>query len=197
MTSSAIESLPLQTERLRLRLCGAADAQALFALHSAPETMRYWNSPAWTSIEQAHETIKHDADAFRRGESLSLGLETLDDAQLIGRCMLFNISTTHRRAELGYALVASAWGKGYMGEALRKLVGYGFTHLDLHRIEAEIDPRNAASRKTLERLGFQHEGLLRERWVVNGETSDGAVYGLLRPDWHGLQTASLPESPRA
>lgn len=155
----------------------------LFAIHSDPKVMRYWNSPAWTAIGQARETIERDADAFRKGEALSLGIETLGNAQLIGHCMLFNISATHRRAELGYALAPLAWGKGYMGEALQELVAYGFAQLNLHRIEAEIDPLNAASRKTLERLGFRHEGLLRERWIVNGKSSDGAVYGLLRPDW--------------
>ena len=55
--------------------------------------------------------------------------------------------------------------------------------LALNRVEADIDPRNAASANTLERLGFQNEGLLRERWVVDGEVSDSGIYGLLRLDW--------------
>jgi RimJ/RimL family protein N-acetyltransferase len=49
-----------------------------------------------------------------------------------------------------------------------------------------VDPRNAASIRTLERLGFQREGYLRERWQVNGETQDALFYGLLRPDWEAL-----------
>ena len=60
---------------------------------------------------------------------------------------------------------------------------YAFEVLDLHRIEADVDPRNAASIRTLERLGFQREGYLRERWQVNGEIQDALFYGLLRPDW--------------
>jgi [ribosomal protein S5]-alanine N-acetyltransferase len=182
------EKLPLQTERLRLRPCLAADAQALFEIHSDPVVMRYWNSPAWTSIEQAHEAIEHDAKALQNGDCLNLGIETLEDARLLGRCMLFKISRPHRRAELGYCLDASAWGKGYMSEALRELIDYGFTHLRLNRIEAELDPRNAASKKILERLGFRHEGLLRKRWIVNGKISDGAIYGLLRPRWRDTRT---------
>jgi RimJ/RimL family protein N-acetyltransferase len=70
-----------------------------------------------------------------------------------------------------------------MHEALQATLGYAFHILDLHRIEADVDPRNQASIKTLERLGFQREGLLRERWQVGGEIQDSLFYGLLRRDW--------------
>lgn len=89
----------------------------------------------------------------------------------------------NRRAEIGYALARAHWGHGYMGEALQALPGFAFTDLDLHRLEADIDPRNAASAAALARLGFIQEGLLRERWIVAGEISDSALYGLLRRDW--------------
>jgi ribosomal-protein-alanine N-acetyltransferase len=52
----------------------------------------------------------------------------------------------------------------------------------MRRIEADIDPRNVASARLLERLGFVQEGLLRERWMVDDEVSDSAFYGLLESD---------------
>lgn len=70
-----------------------------------------------------------------------------------------------------------------MHEALGALISYAFENLALHRLEADIDPRNTASARSLERLGFQREGLLRERWIVAGEVSDTAFYGLLRSEW--------------
>jgi RimJ/RimL family protein N-acetyltransferase len=70
-----------------------------------------------------------------------------------------------------------------MAEALPALVAHAFGALDLNRLEADIDPRNTASARVLERLGFRREGLLRERWIVNGEKSDSAIYGLLRAEW--------------
>jgi RimJ/RimL family protein N-acetyltransferase len=63
------------------------------------------------------------------------------------------------------------------------LLAYAFDELDLRRIEADVDPRNAASIRTLERLGFRREGYLRERWRVNGEVQDALFYGLLRREW--------------
>ena len=70
-----------------------------------------------------------------------------------------------------------------MHEALQALLGFAFTDLDLHRLEADIDPRNGASAAALVRLGFREEGLLRERWIVAGEVSDSQLYGLLRREW--------------
>jgi RimJ/RimL family protein N-acetyltransferase len=101
-------------------------------------------------------------------------------------CLLFNIHKDSARAEIGYTLDRAHWSQGYMGEALRALLGHAFGPLGLNRIEADIDPRNASSARTLERLGFKAEGLLRDRWIVSGETSDSAIYGLLRREWVGL-----------
>jgi len=70
-----------------------------------------------------------------------------------------------------------------MHEALQELLEFGVGELDLNRIEADIDPRNSASARTLERLGFTKEGYLRERWIVGDEVSDTAIYGLLRREW--------------
>ena len=70
-----------------------------------------------------------------------------------------------------------------MQEALEALIQYGFTTLNLNRIEADIDPLNTASAKALLRQGFQKEGFLRERWIVNGVKADTEIYGLLLDDW--------------
>ena len=175
--------LILTTERLKLRPLVASDAAALFAIFSDARVMRYWSSAPWASIDKAHEMIAKDATAMVVGEHLRLGIETIEDAKLIGHCSLFNFNAQCQRAEIGYGMAFDAWGHGYMHEALTAVLNYGFSELALNRVEADIDPRNAASAKTLERLGFQNEGLLRERWVVDGEVSDSGIYGLLRRDW--------------
>jgi RimJ/RimL family protein N-acetyltransferase len=63
------------------------------------------------------------------------------------------------------------------------LLNYSFNELNLHRLEADVDPRNAASIRTLEKLGFRQEGYLRERWLVGGGIQDSLFYGLLRSEW--------------
>lgn len=56
---------------------------------------------------------------------------------------------------------------------------HAFEAMALHKIEADVDPRNAASCRVLESLGFQREGLLRQRWRTGGELQDSAIYGLI------------------
>ena len=102
---------------------------------------------------------------------------------IVGTLTLAALSAEHRRAEVGFALAQAMWGRGYLTEALAGLLTFAFDTLELHRIEADVDPRNAASIRTLERLGFQREGFLRERWHVNGEIQDALFYGLLRREW--------------
>lgn len=178
----AFQNLPLHTDRLLLRPLRETDVEALFAIFSDARVMRYWSTPAWTSREPANEMIAADLAQTSR-DHLRLGIELSENGILLGTCSLFSINSVCRRAEVGYGLGSFAWGHGYMHEALQALLDFGFGELDLNRIEADIDPRNGASARTLERLGFTREGYLRERWIVGGEVSDTALYGLLRREW--------------
>ena len=180
---AGFDGLTLTTEHLRLRPLVAADAPALLAAFSDPRVMRYWSTSPWTGIEQAQAFIERSLEAQQSGDALRLGIMRTGDGLLIGQCTLFSFSAQSRRAEIGYALRADAWGQGHMHEALCALLDHGFGEMQLNRIEADIDPRNAASARSLERLGFAREGLLRERWIVAGEVSDTALYGLLACDW--------------
>jgi ribosomal-protein-alanine N-acetyltransferase len=187
----SFHQLALNTTRLLLRPLNEQDAPALFGIFSDARVAQYLARGAWSSISLAHERIARDIDALSTGKYLCLGVVRRDDEKLIGECSLFNRSQQSRRAELGYALDHEAWGQGYINEALEALLTYGFSEMALNRVEADIDPRNQPSAKTLERLGFQKEGHLRERWIVNGELSDTGLYGLLASDWapkHDMQS---------
>lgn len=191
--------LVLPTARLVLRPLVPADAPAVYAMHADPVTLRYWSTPPWDDPALADELIVRDLAAMAAGDYIRLGLERQSDNRLIGLCTLFAFYLPSRRCEIGYILQRDCWGQGYMHEALLALLDYGFGVLDLNRVEADIDPRNAGSQRTLDRLGFQREGLLRERWIVSGETSDTALHGLLRRDWlaRGDPRAQTPASTAA
>ena len=184
------ERLPtINTSRLSLRWISAADVDDFYAIYSNPEVMRYWSTPPLPDRNAASKLISEIHEGFERRELLKWGIALRSDDTLIGSVTLFHLDFTHRRAEIGYALGRPYWGKGYMQETLKAVLSYAFEVLNLHRIEADVDPRNAASIRTVERLGFQREGYLRERWQVNGEIQDAFFYGLIRPDWETTTTA--------
>ena len=175
-----------------LRRLTVDDAPALYEIFSNPDVMRYWSRPAMADPVEAERLLTSVLADYQSGESLPLGIERDCDRVLVGNCTLFHFHETSRRAEIGYALGRPYWGFGYMHEALTALLTYAFEHLALNRLEADIDPRNTSSARSLERLGFCKEGHLRQRWIVNGEISDTWFYGLLRRDWLNVSRALRP-----
>jgi [ribosomal protein S5]-alanine N-acetyltransferase len=181
VAASRLPTLP--AERLCLRWIEEDDASALFEVFSDPQVTRYWSTPAWKERTDALRLIEEVRACFVRDELLQWGITRLADDRLIGTCTLAHLDRTHRRAELGFALGSSHWGHGLAREAITRLLTFAFEELELHRIEADVDPRNTKSIALLERLGFRREGHLRERWHVNGEICDALLYGLLRTEW--------------
>jgi len=183
MSDSNIPAEPTLTgARVQLRPLRASDADDLFAVHSDPRVMRYWSHVPWTDREQAAARIAQLARDRANAEFYTWAL-TLADDRLIGTVSLFAINRMQRRAEVGYALAARAWGHGYASEGLSLAIAHAFGVIGLERLEADIDPRNEASERTLLRLGFVKEGYMRERWIVADVVSDSAVFGLLRREW--------------
>ncbi len=178
------EILPIiKGERVCPRWLTGDDVNALFSIFSDPQVMRYWSSLPLEDRDAAEELLKNIRDGFQRRVLFQWGISRQIDDCIIGTCTLYHIDTNNRRGEIGYALGSEYWGNGYMQEALKLLLNFCFGHLNLHRLEADVDPENTSSIKILERIGFQKEGYLRERWLVGGGVHDSLLYGLLKSDW--------------
>jgi ribosomal-protein-alanine N-acetyltransferase len=178
LTSSSLPSL--RGERVSLRSPCDGDQADLFALFSSPQVVRYWSVPAWTDLAQADEWLTRQQGFHESGTGLTWAIAHHDDDALIGTASLHAFMPEQARAEIGYTLHPAHWGRGLASDAVRLALRHAFEDLGLRRIEADTDPRNTGSCRLLERLGFVREGLLRERWLVDGELQDTAIYGLLR-----------------
>ena len=166
-----------------MRWASEDDVDAFYEIFSDPRVMRYWSSGPLENREAATAMQREIAQQNLSEMQMKWGLALRDTNRLIGTVTLFNLSRSNGRAEIGYAMGSAYWGKGYMNEALKALIVHAFDVMDFRRLEADVDPRNAASIRTLERLGFQREGFLRERWHVGGELQDAFFYGLLKREW--------------
>jgi RimJ/RimL family protein N-acetyltransferase len=199
LTSSDFDVGPelpiLPTKRLRLRWLTTGDVAALFAIFGDTEVTRYWSHPALSGLAAAEGLLARIHVCFQERTLFQWGLELSATGMVIGTCTLAELDATHRRAALGYALKRSCWGHGYMAEALPVLLRFAFERLRLRRITADVDPRNGQSIRSLERLGFEREGYLREHYIVNGETQDGVLFGLLRSEARWLETNAEPDTP--
>jgi ribosomal-protein-alanine N-acetyltransferase len=185
----------IRTPHYLLRPLTLADVDAIFAIFSDPDVTRYWGQSSFEAPTQAITFVEHTIHGFAHRAMLEWGITEQPHDTVIGTCALTEWSQVHQRAELGYALHRSAWGRGVMAEVLPAVIQFGFTHLHLHRIEADVDPRNTASIRHLERLGFRQEGYLRQRYLVNGERQDAIVYGFLQSDLNSTTTSRIERAP--
>jgi RimJ/RimL family protein N-acetyltransferase len=187
---TSFSDVTLSTARLTLRPLAPPDADAVYAMRSDPVVQRYGSHPPWTEPQLAVDYIARNIQAMATGTHAQFAVVRRADDAVIGTVTLYAFDPQCRRADVGYALLLSEWGQGYANEAVTALLDWGFEHLDLNRVEADIDPRNTASARALERLGFVREGHLRERWIVGGEVCDSWIYGLLAAEWKARRNAN-------
>ena len=178
---TALPAPTLRTERLVLRPVVEADADSLWALHSDAHVLRYWDSPPWREPERVQRFLATCRAMAEEGTGARVAVER--DGAFLGWCGLQRWNPDYRSASLGYCFGTAAWGHGYATESARALLGWAYDTLDLNRVQAEVDTRNPASARVLEKLGFTREGTLREDCIVDGVVSDSWVYGLLRREW--------------
>lgn len=180
----------LRAARVALRWLRPEDARDVFAVFSDPEVMRYWSSPPLQNLEAAAVLIRQIQALFASRALFQWGIALRPNDTIVGTCTLFHLDHTHRRGEIGFAVGRGYWGQGLASEAVETLLRFAFEKLNLHRIEADVDPRNDRSLRLLERQGFQREGFLRERYHVGAETPDTVFLGLLRREWTPRQAGS-------
>jgi ribosomal-protein-alanine N-acetyltransferase len=170
----------LDTERLQLRQVTAADADAILALRSNEQVMKYIPRPYLKNKEEALELIAMFDDKIENGIGINWGISFLDEPEkLLGIIGHYRIKPEHYRAEVGYMLFPEYNGKGIVSEALRKVVEYGFKEMQLHSIEAILDPKNGGSEKVLLKNGFVKEAHLLENEYYEGRFLDTLIYSIL------------------
>lgn len=167
-----------------------ADLEALWTVFSDVRALRYWSREPFEAREQAAEYLAGIARGLATGALFQWAVADAATDALIGTVTLLAWDRTHRRCELGFILGHDWWGRGLASEAVRAALGFAFSSMDVHRVEADVDPENGASLRLLRRLGFREEGRLAERWFTYGEWRDTALLGLLARDYAAALSAA-------
>ena len=164
----------IRTERLLLRPAREDDRAALHAILSDPRAMRYWSTPPHEAIEQTRDWLAATI-AIPLGEGEDFLVE--HEGRVIGKAGLY------RFPETGFLFAPEMWGQGFASEALRAVIARAFAVHGLAAIEADVDPRNAASLRLLGRLGFAETGRAARTWLVGEEWCDSVYLRLGREGW--------------
>lgn len=181
----------LQTERLVLRQMTLADVNEVFDMRSNPEVMKYIGKPRAKSMDDAKDLIQRVTDGLYNQTGITWALSLKESPDLIGSLGLWRTEPENNRAEIGFTLRRQFHRKGYLSEAIKPVLAFGFERMQLNSIMGSADARNLASCRTMEKAGFKCEGILRQNWYFEGNYSDSAIYGLLAEDY---QRAQLKDS---
>lgn len=159
------------------------DAEAIFRIRGDYEVVKHNTGKAYISIDQAKALIEIIAEKYEEQKEIRWGITLKPDQTVIGMC---GYNYWHRedfRASVGYDLARAHWGKGIMSEALGAVVRFGFEHMNLNRVEADVSAENPASVRVLEKMGFQLEGRQRQQYFQDAAFHDLLMYGLLRGEF--------------
>lgn len=179
------EQFPVfETERLRLRRILPADNEAVFAIFSDEEVMRYYNSFPIKELAEADAIIEKLKSYFDSGMGIRWAIEEKLDSKLIGTIGIFDKNDNPFNAEIGFEIGKAHWGKGLIAEAISPVIAFGFDALGLERIEARVVNGNSASQRVLEKCRFEHEGLQRKKGYWKNELHDLHFYSILKNDIH-------------
>ncbi|WP_075527493.1 GNAT family N-acetyltransferase [Sporosarcina ureilytica] len=170
----------LETERLLLREIKKEDAKGIFACFSSNDVTRFYGQETLEHLEQAEEFVDFFSKNHREKRGIRWGIERKGTQGIIGTIGFNAWSPKHKRAEIGYEIHPNEWRKGYITEAVLKVISYGFEEMDLTRIGAVVFIENVPSNKLLTKIGFQKEGVLKDYMYQNGKAHDTYVYSLLK-----------------
>ena len=183
-------SIALQSERLILKVLDPSDAPSVLAyLLRNRAFFEPWSptpAPAQYTLAFQHERLRMDLAVIYEGRMLKLWLFKKDDPafqHVVGDVVFQNIVRgSFQSCHLGYKIDQQLLNQGFMTEALRRGISFVFDELKLHRIEANVMPRNGPSRRVVEKLGFIDEGRSQKYLKINGVWEEHIHYVLLNPD---------------
>ena len=183
--------LEVRGPELSLRYARPEDAHRLFELASNAEVTRYFSWGPYTTERQAADYIANLGRKRAEGERLELLIDH-HQAGVIGVTGLSEFSLRDRRAVVGTWHGQEWWGTGANRQSKTLVLALAFAGLRLGRVTAWCGSDNGRSQTALERLGFVHEGVLRQWHVHEGEPKDVISYSMLRRDWEQSPLASEP-----
>ncbi|MFC1550066.1 GNAT family N-acetyltransferase [Candidatus Neomarinimicrobiota bacterium] len=172
----------LNTARLKLRKFEPNDLNFVYSHFSDKNISEFlYDHESPTNIDEAKELLDWCLNV-KSPNHIRWCIIHGDNLKQIGTCGFHNYDKINNAAEIGYDISAEYWNQGYMSEALREMLNYGYDVLKLNRIFASVFILNIRSNKLLEKLGFRLEGIIRDKHLFRGKYYDHNLFSLLRKE---------------
>lgn len=175
----------IMTSRFTLRGIQREDEEALHQIWTDPRVDRYFSMEHFESRQETRAMIALLSSLWGGDEGCRWSILDNQTGQIAGTCGFHKVAPQHHRAELGYELAPSFWGRGLMQEVIGAVLDYCFNDRDFNRIEAFVTAGNERSARTLLSAGFTLEGTLRQYEFARGQFVDHWLFSVLRSEWLG------------
>ncbi len=141
--------------------------------------MQYLDRNPLKSGEEAIQLIQKITDSLNNNDGITWAITLKNNPELIGTIGFWKSDKENHRAEIGYMLSPAHHQKGIMQEAIVSSLEYAFSVMNLHSVEANVNPANTASMRLLEKNNFVREAYFKENYYYDGQFLDSAIYSLL------------------
>lgn len=168
----------IKTKNLLLRQFENSDQGNVYKGLSHPDIIKYYGI-SYNSLEETKAQMQFFEDLGKNGTGIWWAICSPGNETFYGAAGFSSISQIHKKAEIGFWLLTEHWKKGIITEAVPLICNYGFTKLDLHRIEAFVETENLACKKAMAKLGFEYEACMRDCEIKNGKFISLEVYAKL------------------
>jgi ribosomal-protein-alanine N-acetyltransferase len=174
----------LRGERLLLRRFTLDDAPAMFENWASDgEVTKYLTWPTHQNMEDSKAVLSDWVPKYDEDDGFYLWAIALDGV-VIGSISVVDSSDKIEKAEIGYCIGRSWWGRGVMTGALGLVIDYLFREVSVNRIYARHDPRNAGSGKVMQKCGMIYEGTCRQADWNNSGVCDLVMDAILAEDYN-------------
>jgi len=166
----------LKTKRLTMRAIELQDAEQIFGMRQNPRNGEFVLRPPMENGEDAKTIVEKMEAGYQQKQLIAWAGTLHGNKGLIGACGFNRIEHGNLRAEIGGELFVDYWGRNIAREAVAAVIDFGFTEMNLHTIEAKVNPENRGAIYLLELFGFEKEAHFKEYGYYQGAFHDLMVY---------------------
>jgi len=175
-----------KTKKVLLRRFTAADLENVFRGLSDPDVIEFYGVH-YDSPEATKKQLAWFEEIENNGTGIWWALSSLDHSKFYGAVGIYFLNKTHKKAEIGFWLLPEFWGKGLMVEIMPFVLEFGFSRMNLRRLECFVESENTKSRKLMGKLNFIYEGTMKDCEIKNGKYISLDIYAKFN-----LSEASFP-----
>lgn len=177
----------IETERLILRKITKPDVPDMYAYCSDPEVTRFVTWNPHQSLADTEAFVEFILNNYKKKSLAPWGMEYKKTGKIIGTVDLASWNPTHQSAEIAYCIHQGYWGCGLTTEAAKSVIAFGFSNMDLIRIQARCFVANIGSERVMEKLGMTFEGIIRKGMLVKGKHEDLKLYSILKEEFELIE----------